>query len=237
MSREPLKMFDDFNQEDAATYNKSFMFIKGFIVGRSEPMENTACALSLCRRFHDGQYRRDGVPYILHPLKVCTTLINYGIDDDVTLAASLLHDVLEDCSDKLPYGGRELITEYHLDSEVLDIVQLLTKESGLDDYELSLYFEAIKMNPKALLIKLSDRLHNSCTLYTFTPEKMDEYIEETKRFIIPMAEYGKAYYPQYMNALVILKSNIYSLNHSMEVISKNYRDYIDTLKSGMLESE
>ena len=62
--------------------------------------------------------------------------MNYGIDDDVTLAAALLHDLLEDCSDKLPLKGRELITEYHLSQEVLDIITLLTKESGLDDYEL-----------------------------------------------------------------------------------------------------
>lgn len=82
---------------------------------------------------------------IVLPLKVCSTLINYGIDDDTTLAAALLHDLLEDCSDKLPLKGRELITEYHLSQEVLDIITLLTKESGLGEYELSVYFKKIEL--------------------------------------------------------------------------------------------
>lgn len=99
-------------------------------------------------KLHDGQYRKDGAPYICHPLRVCTTLISYGVDDDITLSASLLHDVLEDCRDKLPLGGKELMRQYHLDPEVLEIIQLLTKESGLDDYELSLYFKKIEANPQ-----------------------------------------------------------------------------------------
>lgn len=236
-NREPLKMFDEFNQEDAIIYNKSYMFIKGFAVGKGNNLPNTLCALSLARRLHDGQYRKDGVPYIYHPLKVCTTLINLGIDDDITLAASLLHDVIEDCQDKLPLNGRELVTEYHLDPEVVKIVRLLSKDSGLDNYELSVYFENIKQNPKALLIKLSDRLHNSSSLYAFTPKKMQEYIKETETFIIPMAKYGKAYYPQYMNAFAMLKSQIYSLNHSMKVISENYIQHCLELENQINEKD
>ena len=236
-NREPLKMFDEFNQDDAVVYNKSYMFIKGFVVGKGNNLPNTLCALALARRLHDGQYRKDGVPYIYHPLKVCTTLINFGIDDDITLAAALLHDVLEDCQDKLPLKGRELIAEYHLDPEVLKIVNLLSKDSGLDDYELSVYFENIKQNPKALLIKLSDRLHNSSSLYAFTPEKMQKYIKETEMFLIPMAKYGKAYYPQYMNAFAMLKNQIYSLNHSMKVISENYEKHYEELEQKIKEQE
>ena len=47
---------------------------------------------------------------------------------------------------------------------------------------------------------------------------MKKYIRETNMFLIPMASYGKRYYPQYTNALSILKNNIYSLNHSMEIM-------------------
>lgn len=235
--KEPLRMFEEFNPQDAIVYNKSFMFVKGFAVGKGNNMPNTLCALSLCRLLHDGQYRRDGTPYIMHPLKVTTTLINYGIDDDITLAAALLHDVLEDCQDKLPLNGRELITEYHLAPEVLEIVRLLTKESGLDQYELSRYFDKIKRNPKALLIKLSDRLHNSCTLYSFTPEKMAKYIKETQDFILPIAKYGKAYYPQYMNTFAMLKSNIYSLNHSMEVMMQNYVVHMQDLEKQLEDKD
>lgn len=175
-------------------------------------------ALSLARKLHDGQYRKDGTSYISHPLKVCSTLISYGVEDDITLAASLLHDVLEDCKDKLPLSGRELVTEYHLNQEILDLIQLLTKESGMNDHELNVYFKKIEEQPQAALIKLSDRLHNSSTLYTFTFPKMRKYIRETSMFLIPMASYCKKYYPKYANAFGIMKSNIESMNHSMDVM-------------------
>lgn len=242
--RQPLAMFEEFNPEETVIYNKAYMFIKGFAIAKNYKannskgqMHNTLSALALCRMLHSGQKRKDGVPYVMHPLKVCTTLISYGIEDDVILAAALLHDVLEDCQDKLPLSGKELISEYGIDPEVLEIVTLLSKQSGLNDYELSLYFDKIKKNPKALLVKLADRLHNSCTLYTFTPEKMRKYIRETNMFLIPMASYGKAYYPQYTNALSILKSNIYSLNHSMEVICNNYDNHMKELESKVEEKD
>jgi GTP pyrophosphokinase len=225
--KEMLVIYQPFNEEDAKVYNKSFMFIKGVAINAR--LNQTLIALNVARQMHEGQHRKDGTPYFLHPLKVCTTLIGYGICDDVTLAASLLHDVLEDCQHKLPMGGKELVSEYGINHEVYEIVQLLTKKSGLNDYELSVYFNNIKKNPKALLIKLSDRLHNSQTLYTFSHNKLKKYIRETDLFLIPLSQYGKSHYPQYTNAFSILKNNIYSLNNSMKIITDIYDKQIENL--------
>lgn len=211
-----IQMNDQFDESESACYMKSYMFIKGFAVGRD--LKQVMVALSLARQLHEGQYRKDGTPYISHPLKVCSTLISYGIEDDITLAAALLHDVLEDCGNKLSLCGKELVSEYGVRQEILDIIRLLTKESGLNDHELSVYFKRIEENPQAALIKLSDRLHNSSTLYTFTFPKMRKYIRETSMFLIPMASYCKKYYPEYSNAFSILKSNIESMNRSMDVM-------------------
>lgn len=213
----------DFNEADIPSYIKSYMFIKGYALAKE--LDQTLIALAFARRLHNGQYRKDGLPYIIHPLKVCTTLINYGIDDDIVLAASLLHDVVEDCIDKMPLKGKELITEHGLNPEVLDIVNMLSKRHGLSQAELEIYFRKIRDNPKALLIKLSDRLHNSGTLYAFSLPKMRKYVDETNNFILPIASYGKLYYPQYANALSILKTNIYSLNHSMEVMLDKFEEH------------
>lgn len=213
---EYIVMNDEFDEKDTARYIKSYMFIKGFAFGKD--LKQVLLSLSIARKLHDGQYRKDGDPYICHPLKVCTTLISYGIDDDVTLSAALLHDVLEDCQDKMPLDGKELVSQYHLEPEVLEIIRLLTKESGLGDYELGVYFKKIESNPKAALIKLSDRLHNSSTLYTFTNEKMRKYLRETQMFLIPMASYCKKYYPEFTNAFGILKRNIEVLNSSMKIM-------------------
>ena len=121
---EILAMDHVFNEKDTSQYIKSYMFIKGFAVGRR--LNQTLIALAVARHFHDGQSRKDGTPYICHPLKVCSTLISYGIDDDTTLAAALLHDVIEDCQDKLPYGANGLVSEYGIDPEVIRIVSLLS---------------------------------------------------------------------------------------------------------------
>ncbi len=222
-NKQILEMDHAFNEQDTNQYIKSYMFIKGFAFAKN--LQQTLIALAVARHFHDGQYRKDGTPYICHPLKVCSTLISYGIEDDIILASALCHDVLEDCQDKLPLGGKELVTEYGLSQEVIDVVTLLSKESGLDDHQLSIYFDRIKKNPKALLVKLSDRLHNSSTLYEFTIPKMHKYIRETSMFLIPMASYGKRFYPQYSTALSILKSNIYSLNHSMEIMLQKFEEH------------
>lgn len=216
MENKILEMDHVFNEKDTAAYIDSYMFIKGFAVAKG--LTQTLIALAVARHFHDGQYRKDGTPYICHPLKVCSSLISYGVDDDITLAAALCHDVIEDCKDSLPYGGHELISEYGMSEDVIKIVRLLSKEPGLDDYALSVYFDNIKKDPRALLVKLSDRLHNSSTLYAFTLPKMKKYIRETYMFLIPMASYGKRYYPQYTNTLSILKNSIYSLNHSMDIM-------------------
>ncbi len=209
-------MNDEFDENDTAKYIKTYMFIKGFAMGKELPQ--VMLALPVARKLHDGQYRKSGEPYFTHPLKVCSTLISYGVDDDITLAAAILHDVLEDCGDNLPDGGRTLISEYGILPEVVEIIALLSKRSGLNDQELGKYFRKIEKNPKAALIKLADRLHNSGSLYTFSDEKMRKYLRETDLFLIPMGSYCKKYYPQYANAFSILKNSIATLNSSMKMM-------------------
>lgn len=206
-------MNDDYCEQDTIHYIKPYMFIKGYAMGKE--LSQTMLALPVARKLHDGQYRKSGEPYFTHPLKVCSTLISYGIDDDVTLASAILHDVLEDCGDQLTEGGKSLIQEYGIAPEVVETISLLSKRSGLNDQELAAYFQKIEKNPRAALIKLTDRLHNSGSLYTFTDKKMAKYLRETKLFLIPMASYCKKYYPQYANAFSILKSSITALNDSM----------------------
>lgn len=206
-------MDDDYCEQETFHYIKPYMFIKGYAMGKGLPQ--TMLALPIAWKLHNGQYRRSGEPYVTHPLKVCSALISYGVDDDITLASAILHDVLEDCGDQLPDGGQSLVREYGISEQVVETISILSKRSGLNDQELAAYFRKIEKNPQAALIKLADRLHNSGSLYTFTDEKMAKYLRETNLFLIPMASYCKKYYPQYANAFSILKSSITALNGSM----------------------
>lgn len=129
-------------QENSGLCIKPYMFIKGYAMGRKLPQ--TVLALPAARKLHDGLYRKSGETYFTPPPKVCSSLISYGIDDEVTLAAAIFHDVLEDCGNQLPDGGKSLIQEYSIAPEVVETISLLSKRSGVNDQELVAYFQKIE---------------------------------------------------------------------------------------------
>ena len=108
------------------SWQETFLFIKGYAIAKG--MRNTLIALSVASRFHANQKRKGGDPYLIHPLEVTSYLINLEIDDDITCAAALLHDVIEDCNIQDPY--KELEKTYNFDKKVIDVVLLLTKSKG-----------------------------------------------------------------------------------------------------------
>jgi GTP pyrophosphokinase len=135
---------------------------------------------------HDGQQRKSGDPYITHPLAVATILAELGMDT-TTLVAALLHDTVED-------------TDYSLDrlrgdfgEEVAHLVDGVTK---LDRVELGTAAEAetirkmvvaMARDPRVLVIKLSDRLHNMRTMRFLPPEKQAKKARETLEVLAPLA--------------------------------------------------
>lgn len=231
-----MPILEKFNESEEFLYVKPYVFIKGYALGKN--LSNTLIALPLARRIHDGQYRKGltevngqkyKLPYILHCLKVCSTLISLNIpfsneELDIMFAAALLHDSLEDGGDKIKDHGREFVEEYGLDPRVLEIVKLLSKNAGASEEELSLYFNKIKRNKLALLIKLADRSHNVEDLYNMKIEKLHKYVKETRTYIYPLAKYGKEIYPELSNALTILKSKIVSLTELTETICNKYEE-------------
>ncbi|WP_232663579.1 RelA/SpoT family protein [Pseudonocardia sp. TRM90224] len=135
---------------------------------------------------HEGQKRKSGDPYITHPLAVATILAELGMDT-TTLVAALLHDTVED-------------TDYSLDrlrsdfgEEVAHLVDGVTK---LDKVELGSAAEAetirkmvvaMARDPRVLVIKLSDRLHNMRTMRFLSPEKQAKKARETLEVLAPLA--------------------------------------------------
>lgn len=218
---------ETYDKSEEREYSKTYLFIKGFAYGKK--FNQTLKALALARVLHDGQHRNGGAPYIIHPLKVCSTLISLGIRDDEMLAASLLHDVVEDCKTYFPEGGTELISKYKFSKNVYDIVMLLTKEDNHTDEYAREYFNKIKLDVRALLIKLADRSHNSETLYVMKLERMRRYIIETRTWIYDLCKYGKMHYPEYSNELTILKSKIASLCNASEILVNKYEAIIEEL--------
>lgn len=188
-----------------AERSKSYIYLKGFANGCG--MHNTLKALHIAEKFHKNQCRNDGEPYINHPLRVANELINLGIKDDQIVAAALLHDILEDC--EFEYGGKELVTQYGLDTEVLDIIKLLTKCKGANATD---YYKTISSDKRSVIIKISDRCHNISTMVgVFTIERMEKYLKETEEYVLPLCSIVKDMYPEYSNAATVMKFHIKSM--------------------------
>lgn len=241
------RIVESFNTEESFLYDKTYLFIKGYAAALG--LTQTLRALPLVRRFHNGQYRKGEIdvngqkyrlPYVLHVLKVASTLISLHLpmsndELDNLFAIALLHDSIEDCSEYFPEGGKELVTKYHFNPEVYDAVKLVSKKSGYTDAQLDDYFDAIKRNKYAILVKLADRSHNVEDLYNMKPEKLHKYVRETRTWIYPLTTYGKANYPELSNGFTILKAKIVSLTECTETIVDIYEDAIAEKDKEILE--
>jgi GTP pyrophosphokinase len=139
-------------------------------------------------RVHAGQVRLSGEPYLMHPLEVANILSDMKLDV-VSVAAGLLHDVLEDTQTK-PDELRELFGE-----EVQDLVSGVTKLSLLpaassqerQAENIRKMFLAMAKDIRVILIKLADRLHNMRTLRFHSPEKRRAIAQETMDIYAPIA--------------------------------------------------
>jgi GTP pyrophosphokinase len=210
---------------------KPYLFIAGYAAGKN--FKYTPKALPLARKMHDGQHRKGLVevngemvhlPYVLHVLKVCDTLISLNIpmsdeDLDILCTCALLHDTLEDAEEYFPQGGVEYERDYGFPEIVGETIKLLSKHAGADEYELNAYFNAIKVNKFALLVKLADRSHNVEDLYNM--KNVPKYIKETRDYFLSkggICAYGRQNYPELSNAITVLKAKILSLTEATEAM-------------------
>lgn len=186
-------------------------------IATEKNLTNTLIALDLAVELHKDQKRKNGEPYIIHPFEVTLYLIHLRIYDDITLAAALLHDVIEDCQPKVDSDGKNLIMDCNLDKHVVEIILLLTKTKDVTE---EVYYEKIGQNVKALLIKLSDRANNCSTMAgAFKTEKMCKYVVETETFIYPLCKICKTHFPEYSKHITIIKYKLTSICETIEALT------------------
>ena len=146
-------------------------------------------AYRIADKAHANQQRKSGEPYIIHPLCVAIILADLEMDKD-TLAAAILHDVVEDTVMTLDELKGEFGDEVAL---LVDGVTKLTQLSwsadkvALQAENLRKMFLAMAKDIRVILIKLADRLHNMRTLQYQTPEKQKEKARETLDIYSPIA--------------------------------------------------
>ncbi len=145
-------------------------------------------AYEFAAKAHDGQQRVSGEPFINHPLNVAFILATLELDV-VTIAAGLLHDVVEDTE-----IGLETIEET-FGSEIALLVDGVTKLSRIEYKNkmeqqvdnLRKMFLAMAQDIRVILIKLADRTHNMRTLKYMNPAKQKEIAYETLEIFAPLA--------------------------------------------------
>ncbi|AFI06396.1 RelA/SpoT family protein [Helicobacter cetorum] len=153
-------------------------------------------ALALATKSHKGQYRKSGEPYIVHPICVASIVAFCG-GDEAMVCAALLHDVVEDTPCKIEY----IVQEFGQD--VANLVDALTKITEIRKEELGVNAQNPRMvvsaltfrkilisaiqDPRALVVKISDRLHNMLTLDALPNDKQVRISKETLAVYAPIA--------------------------------------------------
>lgn len=144
-------------------------------------------AFELAREAHKNQKRKTGEPYILHPIAVANIAAEELMLDANPVIAAFLHDVVEDTD----YSVEDIRDRFG--DDVAFLVEVLTKQKKkeyieskqIDNYRQML--DSVQYDVRAILVKLSDRLHNMRTLSSMRSDKQMKIAGETDYFYAPLA--------------------------------------------------
>ena len=177
------------HKKDNITWDDLDKIIRAYLKSEDE-LKNVHKAYLFAASKHEGQFRKSGEPYIIHPLNVAKILTEVYADAE-TLEAGLLHDVLEDtdCS------YEEMEKEFG--PVVTKIVDGVTKISRLhfsteNEYLVEYYKKIIvgmSEDVRVIIVKLADRLHNMRTLWALPPEKQKIKAKESLEILAPIAHH------------------------------------------------
>ncbi len=175
-------------------------------------MPQSQTALEFAIEKHQGQTRKEGIPYIVHPMTMAKHALKMGIVEDDLLAVILVHDVCEDCDvepEEIPVNenicrGARYMTCKKQEGE--------TKQQAKERY-----YREMKECKEACIVKVFDRCHNiSSMAQAFSKEKIQSYIEETSQYIFPLLQSNKENYPEYADIMWTLEYHMKSVIATME---------------------
>ena len=162
--------------------------LTGTYIHKQESIDLITRAYNRAYELHNGQFRKSGEPYIIHPLNVACILASLHAGPS-TICAGLLHDVVEDT----PITKEELEKEFG--SEIAEIVDGVTKvgqlkfasleQKQVENHQHMLL--AMAKDIRVIIVKLADRLHNIRTLSSLREDKRVRIARETLEIYAPLA--------------------------------------------------
>lgn len=186
----------------------SLNFLRGVFIGGH--MENSLRALGVMMKRHKDQIRRDGQPYVVHPLAMASHAISISdpnITDDL-VATILLHDVCEDT-------GIE-VSELPFNTSIRTGVKYMSLIRFDDETKFELkkrYYNELLESLISIIAKGFDRYDNLITMSASFPEdKIRKNVVETDRLLLPAMKRAEDIYPEASNLLRLLRTNIRGIN-------------------------
>lgn len=168
-----------------------------------------------------GFARHNGKHYYYHLVDVAQLLLNFGIRDEETITAALLHDYVEDVE-----GVTTELVASRFGTGVAEIVSLVSKDTNLDyknnSENMKNYLEGIFENPKACLVKTADRVNNFQTLRDSSVNHRRKQLENTMEYFIP-------FFKACRNRYVEHESFYFQAKTSIEPLAFEIGRYLDDL--------
>ena len=202
-----------------ANVDKMYTYLRGFLVGAN--MQESLKALGFARQQHSSQTRKDGTPYIVHPLSMACYAVAMGLREDNIIATILLHDVPEDCGINVEYLA--------VNSTIKNAVKHMTIQrfrTDVDKIETKCrYFNELLDSREALICKALDRYNNLSDMpLNMSAEAVGKNVAETEVLLMPILKEAKAKYPELADALFVLRTNLEVL---VNILKKAYVDEYD----------
>ncbi|MCH5191240.1 MAG: bifunctional (p)ppGpp synthetase/guanosine-3',5'-bis(diphosphate) 3'-pyrophosphohydrolase [Oscillospiraceae bacterium] len=200
-------------------------------------------AFNTAQEYHGDQLRRSGEPYIIHPIAVADILVDLGMDCP-SLAAALLHDVVEDT----PYTLEQLQADFgETVATIVDgvtklgKVQISSRETKEEQQAENVRKMLLAMSKdiRVIIVKLADRLHNMRTLEFVDPQKQRDKALETLEIFAPISHrLGIRSVKEELEdrAIRFLDPVAYvSIEENLKNSSRSGNDFIESTKSKILE--
>ena len=230
MTTDVNKLYSDLRKKIASIHNEKELVIidKAFETANS---------------FHEGQLRRSGEPYIIHPIAVANILVDLGMDYQ-SIVAALLHDVVEDTD----YTIEQLSEEFGEDVAILvdgvtklGKVQLNNRETKEEQQAENVRKMLLAMSKdiRVIIVKLADRLHNMRTLEFVDPQKQRDKALETLEIFAPISHrLGIRSVKEELEdrAIRFLDPVAYAgIEENLKNSSRSGNDFLETTKEKILE--